>query len=303
MSGGAWYTQWALPPFQVAPIALGAFLYAVRARRLGPRLPAWRRWCFAGGVLTLLLAVCSPVDPIGENDLLSVHMLQHLMIGDIAPLLIALGITGPILRPVLALPSAERLRLLCNPLVALPLWALNLFLWHYPPLYEAAIRNDLVHAVEHVCFFGFGLLMWAALLESLPGPVWFGTGAKLAYVGGVRAATAILGNILWWSGAVLYGFYETRTPAFAGVSALEDQANAGTIMMVETGAITLVLILLLFFRMAGEGELRQRLIEAGLDPQAVRRAVRYGRADALAARHGISLEEDQPAGAARVSAE
>jgi putative membrane protein len=299
----AWYTQWSFSALQVAPIALGAFLYAVRARRLGPRLPAWRRWCFAGGVLMLLLAVCSPVDPIGENDLLSVHMLQHLMIGDLAALLIALGITGPILRPVLALPSADKLRLLTNPLVALPLWALNLFVWHYPPLYEAALHNDVVHFIEHACFFGFGLLMWATLLESLPGPAWFGTGAKLAYVAGVRATTAILGNVFWWSSAVFYPWYESRTPAFAGLSALEDQANAGSIMMAETGIVTLIVIIVLFFRMAREGEMRQELIERGLDPESVRRAVRYGRGEALAARHGIVLGESSPAGAARISAD
>jgi putative membrane protein len=298
VSSTAWYAQWGFPALQVAPIALGAFLYTVRARRLGRRLPAWRRWCFAGGILILLLAVCSPVDPIGEEDLLSVHMLQHLMIADLAALLIALGITGPILRPVLALPSADRLRLLTNPLVALPLWALNLFLWHYPPLYEAALHHDLVHALEHVCFFAFGLLMWMTLLESLPGPEWFGTGAKLAYVGGVRAVTAILGNVFWWSSAVFYEWYETRTPAYAGVSALQDQAMAGTVMMAETGIVTLVLFIVLFFRMAHEGEVRQHLIEQGLDPQVVRRAVRYGRADALAERHGIVLEDRQPAGAA-----
>ena len=140
--------------------------------------------------------------------------------------------------------------------------------------------------------------MWMTLLESLPGPEWFGTGAKLAYVGGVRAVTAIRGNVFWWASAVFYEWYETRTPAYAGGSALQDQAMAGTVMMAETGIVTLVLFIVLFFRMAHEGEVRQHLIEQGLDPQVVRRAVRDGRADALAERHGIVLEDRQPAGAA-----
>jgi putative membrane protein len=285
-----WWSEWSLAPAQTIPILLGAFLYAVRARRLGPRLPPWRAWCFAGGVALLLIAVVSPIDRVGEQDLFWVHMLQHVMIGDLAALLVVLGVTGPILRPALSLPWVSRLRVLTHPAVALPLWAVNLYVWHFSPLYEAALDNDLVHAVEHVAFFAFGVLMWAPVVEMLPAPAWFGTGWKLAYVGGVRLTTTILGNIFWWSGTVFYPVYATTTRF--DVDPLSDQSLAGTVMMAETGIVTLVLIIVLFFRMAKEGEIRQELIERGLDPDAVRRAVRYGRADALAARHGIRLGSD-----------
>jgi cytochrome c oxidase assembly factor CtaG len=284
-----WYEMWSLTPLQVAPVALGTFLYAVRARRLGSRIPGWRIACFAGGVFVLLMALVSPIDEVGEQRFFWVHMLQHVMIGDIAPLLILLGITGPILRPVLAMKPIEKLRALTNPLVALPLWALNLYLWHFTGLYELALQHDIVHALEHICFFAFGMLMWAPIIEPLPAPAWFGTGPKIAYVGVVRALDAILGNIFWWSGSVFYSTYAVTAPRY-GLPALEDQADAGTIMMAETGIVTLVLLLILFFRMAKEGETRQALIERGLDPEAVKRAVRYGRADVLAARHGVSLD-------------
>jgi putative membrane protein len=283
-----WWREWSASPAQTLPILLGALLYAIRARKLGPRLPAWRAWCFAGGIAVLLLAVVSPVDPIGERDLFWAHMLQHVLIGDLAALLIVLGVSGPILRPVLSLPAVQRMRWLMHPAVALPLWAANLYVWHFTALYEIALRNDLVHALEHACFLGFGILVWAPLFEPLPGPVWFGTGAKLLYVLAMRFVTTILGNIFWWSSTVFYPTYVAGEARY-GYSPLEDQAMAGTVMMAETGLVTLVVVLVLFFRMAREGEVRQQLIDRGLDPRAVRRAVRYGRADALAARHGIVL--------------
>jgi putative membrane protein len=287
--GGAWWSRWSTSPLQIAPIALGAVLYAVRARRLGSRLPLWRALCFFGGILLLLAAVASPVDALAE-ELFSVHMIQHVLLGDLGALLIVLGVTGPILRPALRLRWVQRLRALSHPAVALPLWAANIYVWHLPVLYEAALDHTAVHSLEHVAFFSFGCLMWAPLIEPLPAPSWFGTGAKLAYVGAVRAFDAVLGNIFWWSGEAFYPTYE-RTAPLHGMTPLEDQINAGTVMMLETGTVTLALFVILFFRMAREGELRQRLIESGLDEAAVRRAVRYGRGEVMAARAGLDASD------------
>ena len=79
-----------------------------------------------------------------------------------------------------------RLRVLANPLVALPIWAANLALWHVPAFYEAAVEYSGVHALEHVAFFSAGIVLWLPVLETLPAPEWFGTGAKLGYIVGVR---------------------------------------------------------------------------------------------------------------------
>src|ERR687894_677922 len=107
-------TSWTLDPLQLAVIALGAFAYWRRARRLAARgapVPARRRaLCFVA------------------------------------------SLTGPLLRPVLALQPIARLRVLAHPLVALPIWAVNLYLWHLPVLYEGALENDGLHALQHVCF-------------------------------------------------------------------------------------------------------------------------------------------------------
>jgi cytochrome c oxidase assembly factor CtaG len=138
-----------------------------------------------------------------------------------------------------------------------------------------------VHALEHVCFFAAGLVVWLPVLETLPAPEWFGTGPKLAYIAGVRVVETVLGNVFVWSGTVFYGVYD-RGEELWGISPLQDQGLAGAVMMIEGSLVTIVALSWLFLRLAREGELRQELLERGLDPRAVRRAVRYGRAQELA---------------------
>ncbi len=278
--------DWTLDPLQLAPVLLAALAYGMRARTLrrrGTPVPGWRVAMFATGVGLLLLAFASPIAAIGERELFSFHMLQHILIGDLAPLCLLAGLTGPLLRPLLALRPVERLRVLANPAVALPIWAANLYLWHLPMLYEGAVQSSVLHALEHIFFFTAGVIVWLPVLETLPAPEWFGTGAKLAYIGGVRAVETVLGNVFVWSGAVFYGVY-ARGEELWGISPLQDQGLAGAVMMIEGSLVTLVALAWLFLRMAREGELRQELLERGLDPRAVRRAVRYGRAQELAER-------------------
>jgi putative membrane protein len=272
-------TSWTVDPLQLAPIALIAGAYAMRARTLahrGQSVPGWRIALFVLGIVLLVLAVASPIAVVGEEELFSFHMVQHLLLGDLAPLCLLAGLTGPLLRPVLTLPGAMRLRVLANPLVALPIWTTNLVLWHLPFFYEGAVRNGAVHALEHVCFFTAGIVLWLPVLETLPAPEWFGTGAKLGYVVGVRLIATVIGNVFVWGGAPFYDVYKTGDD-YLGLSPSADQSLAGSVMMLEGSIVTIVAIAWLFLRMAQEGEVRQELIEQGHDPRAVRRAVRYRR--------------------------
>src|SRR5213595_1655798 len=175
-------TSWTLDPLQIVPTLVAAAFYTRRVLTLrdrGTPVPRRRIMLFALGIVTLLVAFVSPVHSLGER-MFSFHMLQHVLLGDLAPLALLAGLTGPILRP--ALTVLHRLRVLAHPFVALPLWAVNLYVWHLPYLYEAALRHDSVHALEHALFFGCGALMWAPVVEVLPGPAWFGTAAKLGYI-------------------------------------------------------------------------------------------------------------------------
>jgi putative membrane protein len=255
---------------QLLPIAALAIVYWRRARTLGRRhtpVPGWRQGSFG---LAMVLLVAGSLLPLEEEHFF-VHMLQHVILGDLAALAFVVGLTGPLLRPLLAIGLISRLRVLAHPLVALPLWTVNLYVWHLPRLYEGAIHHDALHALEHIAFFSTGVLMWAAVVEVLPGPEWFGTAAKFGYVVAVRLLETVLGNVFIWSGTPIYETYDD--PA--------DQGWAGTIMMIEGSLVTIGALAWLFLRLAAEGELRQRLLEQGLDPRAVRRAVRYGRGEEL----------------------
>ena len=274
-------TSWTFDPLQIVPTLLLAAFYWRRVRSLrarGMEVPGWRIALFATGIAILFVALVTPIHAIGEQ-LFSFHMLQHVLLGDLAPLALLAGLTGPILRP--ALTYLHRLRFLANPFVALPIWGVNLYVWHLPFLYEAAVRHDAVHALEHLCFLTGGAIMWLPVLETLPAPEWFGTGAKIAYIAVVRAVETVLGNVFFWAGSVFYPAVYVHRQRLWGLSPLEDQGIAGAVMMIEGSIVTLVALAWLFLRMASEGELRQRLLERGLDARTVRRAVRYGRAEEL----------------------
>ncbi len=279
MSEPSLLTSWTLDPLQLAPIALIAVAYAGRARTLARRgqpVPGWRIALFSLGSALLVVAVASPIAEIGETELFSAHMTQHLLIGDLAPLCLLAGLTGPLLRPVLALPGVMRLRVFANPLVAFPVWTANLILWHLPLLYEGALESSALHAVEHIAFFSAGIVLWLPVLETLPAPEWFGTGAKLAYIVGVRLVATILGNVFVWGGSAFYDAYDTGND-YLGLSPDADQSLAGSLMMLEGSLVTIVALAWLFLRMAQEGDVRQELIESGIDERTARRAVRYRR--------------------------
>jgi putative membrane protein len=274
----------AAPLLLVAVAVAYARRVATLARRDRP-VNAWRQISFAAGLVLLLGADVPPVATIAE-ELVVAHMVQHLLIADLGGLLIALGLTGPILQPLLALRGFGWLRALGNPLVALPLWALNLYLWHLSVLYEGVLTSPLLHFAQHACFITFGLVMWLPLVGPLPKPAWFGDGAMLIYVVVVRLLEAALANVLIWSGAVLYPAYAPGEAEW-GISPLADQGAAGNVMMIWTGTVTLALFAWIFFRAAGHSAEKQELIELAesrgieLDPSRAGRAVAAGQAERL----------------------
>ncbi len=277
-------------PLEIAPLLIAAALYTKRASTLAARgrpVPVWRQVCFASGLLVIAAALVSPISRYAE-DLVIAHMVEHLLLGDIATLLMVLGLTGPLLQPILAVPALDRLRILAHPAVAFPLWALNFYFWHLPPLYDAAYGTAPMHALEHTTFIFFGCLMWMPIFGPLPKPEWFTAGWKVAYVIGVRFVGAILGNVLMWSGTVLYTIYAPGERHWH-ISALADQSTAGVIMMIEGTFLALGVLAWVFFQVAREGIEKQRLLDLAHDrgvPLDERRAQR-----AVAAGQGQRLEE------------
>jgi cytochrome c oxidase assembly factor CtaG len=281
---------WTFDPTELAPIVLAAALYARRVATLHSkgRPPSWwKPACFLAGLTVAALAVVSPIDALGEDRSFTAHMIQHLMLGDLAPLLCVAGLSGPILRPVLALPLVGRLRVLIHPLRALPIWAFDLALWHLPGAYQLALRNDTIHAIEHTCFFVGGALLWGAILEPLPGPAWFGSGAKALYILAVRGFDTLLAFVFVWSHTVFYPYYSHVAPLW-GMSPIEDQNLGGIAMLAEGSIVTITAFLWLLWRWLSDGELTTELVEAGIPEHRAQRAVRYGRGTALAEMVGRS---------------
>jgi putative membrane protein len=280
----------AFVPLEVIPLTAAGILYWHRVTVLawdGRPVPAWRQACFGAGLATIALALFSPIGHISE-ELVIAHMGEHLLIGDVATLLLVLGLTRSLLQPLLAIRALNRLQVLAHPAVALPLWAFNLFLWHLPALYQDAYGAAPVHALEHASFLLFGCLMWMPVFGPLPKPEWFTAAWKVGYVVAVRFTGAILGNVLMWSGSVLYPIYAPGE-RYWGISPLADQSTAGVLMMVEGTFLILGVLAWVFFEVAREGTEKQRLLDLArergveLDERRAQRAVAAG--------HGALLEE------------
>ncbi len=279
---------------QASPFYLLTAVVAVRARTLareGRPVPTGRLALIAAGVA---VGVAADFPPIGteSDEKLSIHMVQHMLIGDVAAFLIAVGVTGPMLRPLLTAPGIRHLRFLFNPLVAVPVWVLVYYGWHIPALYDAAVRHDVVHALEHATMFGAGLALWMGLLGPLPKPAWFGNAAGLAYVLVVRFAGAIIANVLLWSNTSYYDVYGD----------VEDQSLAGAVWMIEGSVVTIGVLGWLFVRWMTQGEQAQELVEQAarrgieLDPARARRAVAAGAGDRLRRRLEDGAAEQDQAG-------
>jgi cytochrome c oxidase assembly factor CtaG len=272
--------DWNFDPLELSVLALVGGLYWRRARtlaRTGRPVPRVRWVAFGAGLLTLFVALASPIDTIGEERLFSVHMLQHLLLGDVGALLLVLGLSGPLLQPLLRFRPVQRLRFLAHPLVALPLWAVNFVLWHLPVLFDAALRYDAVHALQHVLFVAFGMLMWAALLEPLPGPAWFTAPWKIPYVLGMWLVMLVLSQVFIWSSHVYYAPY-AHDATLWGLGHLADQKAGGGVMLVESMLTMLPALVWVLLRVLRESEARQRLVDEGVAPAVAARAARYGRA-------------------------
>ena len=277
-------------PLEVLPLLVAAALYARRSITLAERgrpVPLWRQICFAAGLLIIVIALVSPIAHVAE-ELVIAHMVEHLLLGDIATLLLVLGLTGPLLQPILAIRTFDRLRILAHPLVAFPLWMANFYVWHIPALYDAAYGGTLVHALEHSSFIFFGCLMWMPVLGPLPMPAWFTSGWQIGYVIAVRFTGAVLGNVLMWSGSVIYPRYASGE-AYWGISAIADQSTAGVVMMIESTFVTLGILAWIFLKVAREGDERQRLLDLAHERGVPLDEARAARA--VAAGQGARLEE------------
>lgn len=244
---GSLASAWEAPPAVLTGAALALVLFGqafVRLRRRGRSDHAgWDRAALFGTAVVIgTLALISPLDHIGEEYLLSAHMLQHVIIGDAAPALAIVAIRGPLcffLLPAFVLsPLARRehlrsfLRTLLRPKVAFTLWAVTMAAWHVPAAYDYTLTHQFVHDLEHVSFVIAGVLAWTVLVDpARRGEV--RPSGRLAFAVALFAAGQILADVLIFAQRPLYGSYAEQTDRLLGLSPLADQRLAGLVMMVE----------------------------------------------------------------------
>jgi putative membrane protein len=171
-----------------------------------------RKVLAALGITLLLVAVFSPLATWGEQRSFAAHMAQHLLLGDLAPLVLAIALAGAVS---------------VHPLIALAAWAANLVAWHVPVVYEAALHHDAVHLLQHVALFAGGLLLWTSVFS----PRW-SVAVRLGAVAGMMLVSLGLSTVLLWWPRVLYSTYRDAH-TLAGISPLSDQRLGGGLMLLE----------------------------------------------------------------------
>jgi cytochrome c oxidase assembly factor CtaG len=244
-------------------LAIVSYAYFRRVQTLKSdprrRVSGIRQFSFA---CSIFLLVVEPLSPLGAWDELSftAHMVEHLLIGDMAALLMVLGLTGPLIQPMLKNPVIVLIRPLTEPIPALIFWIANLYFWHMPFAFQGALNHDGIHVLQHICFFSAGFNVWMAVFGPLPKPEWFGNIAKLVYLVVQRMAGVLLGNFFIFGGSVFYPFYSHTDNPF-GMTPLADQSVAGAVMMAEGSVISFILLGWLFFKAASEGEESQKLMD------------------------------------------
>ena len=282
------------------PIALGLAYWrrVVTLGHRGQQPSVLRQVSFALGLLLIIGVLIGPVDELADEFVYG-HMIQHIVLTDEAALLLAIGLTGPVLRPILSLPVLRHLRILVYPPLALAVWIVLIFAWHTPTLYQAAEEHLGLHFLEHACFLGAGIVMWLALLGPLPKPRWFGNGAQAGYVAGVHFSTMGLANMLMWSGAVLYPVYAESEQAH-GISPLSDQGIAGAILAAQSAIVMIAVLAWIVLKWAREDTERQELLDfadglgVSLSDERAARAAAAGRASELRRRLEEEAIRDRP---------
>jgi cytochrome c oxidase assembly factor CtaG len=257
--------SWTLSPAVLLATAVAAFAYVRRwlqVRRSSARpaaeAPVWRLCVFLVALLAVLGALVSPLDSLAD-DLFTMHMVQHVLLLDLVPILAILGLTKVLLRPATRTLSGVERRAgpLGHPLVAVFLYVSVIWAWHIPAAYDLAVRHEGVHIAEHLSFVFVGFLYWWHLLSPIRPRVPLQGMAPVGYMAGTKLFVGALGMGLAFAPTALYPYYVHHARVW-GLSALEDQSLAGIVMAVEQSVIMGIALVALFIRALAESERAQQ---------------------------------------------
>ncbi len=213
-----------------------------------------RALAFGAGLVAILAALVSPIDRLGQQ-LMVMHMLQHILLLDIAPILLIVGLTKGLLRPATRrLNTIERRAgFLAHPVFAVVAYGGLMWLWHIPAMYDAALRQPNIHALEHVCFAAAGALYWWHILSPIRGRMRLGGMGPIGYMVSTKLIVGVLGIVLAFAPNSFYPFYEHH-PHYWGLSPREDQNMAGLLMALEQSIVMGIALVWLFVQMLTESE-------------------------------------------------
>ncbi len=267
-----WMRAWSFPVVPFISLTLAALVYgrgflAVRATR--PReLPVWRAACFVAGLVSLWIAVASPIDAL-DDFLLAAHMIQHFILMSIAPPLIVLG--APMVPMLRGLPKGlirgmrpvfqwrwthGVARFVTHPVVAWLAMNIAYLGWHVPAAFEVTFRSEAIHNSEHLCFFLTSLAFWWVVFAPWPSrrrwPQW----AMLPYLLSADILNTVLSATLVFAGHVLYPSY-AEAERITSLSPLQDQVAAGAEMWVLNSLVFLCPAVVLTARMLAPRGLAQ----------------------------------------------
>jgi putative membrane protein len=263
-------TSWTLDPGPVLLIGTLAGVYVARwrqVRRAHPgfagrrEAPTWALVCYLGGILALIGALISPVDRLAEQAF-TMHMVQHVLLLDLAPIGLILGLTKVILRPVTH--RLQRLEesagVLAHPIFAVFLYVALMWLWHVPAMYDAALAHPLLHIVEHVCFLSAGLLYWWHLLGPIRGRHRLTEMGAVVYMLSTKLLVGLLGIGLTFAPEPLYAFYQHQAPIW-GLTPTEDESLAGGLMAFEQSVVMGIALVWLFVNALTASDAAERRAE------------------------------------------
>jgi cytochrome c oxidase assembly factor CtaG len=225
---------------------LGERRAAVLTGRPRDRRARTRAALFYAGLLTIFLALATPIDALAER-LLWIHMIQHMLLLTVAPPLIVLGapwrslwrplplgFRRTVARTVTRSPGFAPIRAigrgLVTPVGSLLAFTAGLWLWHLPGAYDLALRSSNVHALEHITFLVVGILFWAQVTGSTPAKPTLPPLARVAYIGAGAVSNVLVAMVLAFAPTALFASYAHLANRPGGITALQDQQIAAGIM-------------------------------------------------------------------------